>query len=134
MAASERAVGRRLAGTGVEPRKLLAVGGKTLCGVDGEGLPGEHLVSAYTHQTGMVLAQVRRLLADCPEQKQLAYLGKRQEHMAYPAYRAGGLSIGDGAVESGNKLVVEARLKGSGRHWARPPVRPAAGPAQRGVQ
>jgi hypothetical protein len=30
----------------------------------------------------------------------------------------------DGAVESGNKLVVEARLKGSGMHWARPHVDP----------
>ena len=42
--------------------------------------------------------------------------------MNYPAYRALGLPIGDGAVESGNKLVVEARLKGSGMHWARPHV------------
>jgi len=35
-----------------------------------------------------------------------------------------GWPIGDGAVESGNKLVVEARLKGSGMHWARPHVDP----------
>ena len=30
-----------------------------------------------------------------------------------------GYPIGSGAVESANKLVVEARLKGSGMHWAR---------------
>lgn len=71
-----------------------------------------------------VLLEVRRRVADCPEQiaGELAYLEKRQAHMDYPAYRALGLPIGDGAVESGNKLVVEARLKGSGMHWARPHV------------
>ena len=44
--------------------------------------------------------------------------------MQYPAFQAAGWPIGDGAVESGNKLVVEARLKGSGMHWARPHVDP----------
>src|SRR5512137_2183619 len=44
--------------------------------------------------------------------------------MQYPAFLAAGWPIGDGAVESGNKLVVEARLKGSGMHWARPHVDP----------
>jgi hypothetical protein len=44
--------------------------------------------------------------------------------MQYPAFQAAGWPIGDGAVESGNKLVVEARLKGSGMHWARSHVDP----------
>ena len=44
--------------------------------------------------------------------------------MHYPTFLAAGWPIGDGAVESGNKLVVEARLKGSGMHWARPHVDP----------
>jgi len=35
--------------------------------------------------------------------------------------------MGSGAVESGNKLVVEARLKGSGMHWAREHVNPMLG-------
>ena len=30
-------------------------------------------------------------------------------------------------MESGNKLVVEARLKGGGMHWARPHVNPMLG-------
>jgi hypothetical protein len=54
----------------------------------------------------------------------LAYLEKREAQMQYPAFRAAGWPIGDGAVESANKLVVEARLKGSGMHWARPHVDP----------
>jgi len=75
-----------------------------------------------------VLTEVRRLVATRPDQpdlgKELAYLEKRAAHMAYPAFRAAGWPIGDGAVESANKLVVEARLKGSGMHWTRSHVDP----------
>ncbi len=75
-----------------------------------------------------VLAEVRRLKAAQPESAdlatQLAYLEKRVGQMQYPVFLAAGWPIGDGAVESGNKLVVEARLKGSGMHWARPHVDP----------
>lgn len=75
-----------------------------------------------------VLAEVRRLKAAQPESAdlatQLAYLEKRVAQMQYPVFLAAGWPIGDGAVESGNKLVVEARLKGSGMHWARPHVDP----------
>ena len=52
------------------------------------------------------------------------YLAKRGEQIQYPAFRARGYPIGSGAVESANKLVVEARLKGSGMHWARAHVSP----------
>jgi hypothetical protein len=69
-----------------------------------------------------VLAEVRQLAqahANCPEVLEpVAYLEKREAHLQYPAFQAAGWPIGDGAVESGNKLVVEARLKGSGMHWA----------------
>lgn len=54
----------------------------------------------------------------------LAYLKKREQQMQYPAFQAQGWPIGSGIVESGNKLVVEARLKGSGMHWAEPHVNP----------
>ena len=49
----------------------------------------------------------------------LEYLEKRREQIRYAEFRAQGYPIGSGAVESANKLVVEARLKGSGMHWAR---------------
>jgi hypothetical protein len=49
----------------------------------------------------------------------LAYLSKRVGQLQYPCYQAQGWPIGSGMVESANKLVVEARLKGSGMHWAR---------------
>lgn len=78
--------------------------------------------------SSVVLTEVRRLVASRPDlptlSKELAYLEKRAAHMDYPVFRAAGWPIGDGAVESANKLVVEARLKGSGMHWARPHVDP----------
>jgi hypothetical protein len=54
----------------------------------------------------------------------LTYLGKRRAQICYAAFRAAGYPIGSGIVESANKLVVEARLKGSGMRWARHNVNP----------
>jgi hypothetical protein len=48
----------------------------------------------------------------------LAYLEKRREQVAYARFAGCGFPIGSGLVESANKLVVEARLKGAGMHWA----------------
>jgi hypothetical protein len=56
--------------------------------------------------------------------EKLAYLQKREAHMQYPTYLAAGWPIGSGIAESGNKLVVEARLKGPGMHWKRENVNP----------
>ena len=75
-----------------------------------------------------VLAQLRPLQAQHPTQallsEKLAYLEKREVHMQYPTYQQAGWPIGSGMVESANKLVVEARLKGAGMHWSRPHVNP----------
>ena len=54
----------------------------------------------------------------------LEYLEKRREQIRYAEFAAKGYPIGSGMVESANKLVVEARLKGSGMHWARENVNP----------
>jgi hypothetical protein len=74
------------------------------------------------------LAELRLLVESLPQSadstEHLTYLEKREDLMQYPQFQAAGWPIGDGAVESGNKLVVEARLKGSGMHWARPHVNP----------
>jgi hypothetical protein len=55
---------------------------------------------------------------------QLGYFSKRAEQIRYAAFAQQGYPIGSGAVESGNKLVVEARLKGAGMHWAPEHVNP----------
>lgn len=75
-----------------------------------------------------VLSELRTLVQEHPELPELcdslAYLEKREAHMQYPTCLAQGWPMGSGAVESGNKVVVEARLKGAGMHWARANVNP----------
>ncbi len=57
-------------------------------------------------------------------QDDVTYLQKRRELMDYPTYRALGWPIGSGSVESGHKLVMQARLKGPGMHWKPEHVNP----------
>lgn len=54
----------------------------------------------------------------------LTYLEKRRAQITYAEFVAAGYPIGSGIVESTNKQVAEARLKGSGMHWARVNVNP----------
>lgn len=63
------------------------------------------------------------LLATLPESpaRETArhYLEQRHAMLAYARCDAEGWPVGSGAVESANKQVVEARLKGAGMHWSR---------------
>jgi hypothetical protein len=54
----------------------------------------------------------------------IRYLGSRKEQIRYAEFREHGLPIGSGMVESAGKLVVEARMKGSGMHWAKQNLNP----------
>jgi hypothetical protein len=54
----------------------------------------------------------------------LGYLAARREQIAYARFQALGFPIGSGMVESANKPVVEARLKGAGMRWERAHVDP----------
>jgi hypothetical protein len=56
VAAFERALGRWLAASGVDPADAVALDGKTLRGIRGETVPGVHLVAAFAHHAGVVLA------------------------------------------------------------------------------
>jgi len=56
----------------------------------------------------------------------LAYLELRQAQIQYATFAAAGYPIGSGATESANKVVIEARLKGAGMHWAAGHVSPMA--------
>jgi len=100
----------------------------------GEGSePAKNWLDERLHQLkhegpSALLSELAKLKNQKPNmevlQKNHAYLEKREEHMQYPCYRTQGLPIGSGAMESGNKVVVEARLKGAGMHWAIPHVNP----------
>lgn len=105
----------------------------------GEALLGEHTpesqawLSDHLHRlkqdgANELLLEFRQLMQENPGVEaiasNMAYLEKRKEQMQYPRFQAQGWPIGSGIVESGNKLVVEARLKGSGMHWADQHVNP----------
>jgi hypothetical protein len=56
--------------------------------------------------------------------KKERYLSRRREQMRYPVFREAGWPIGSGMVESGHKVVMQARLKGAGMRWERNTVNP----------
>jgi len=114
----------------------LAAAGSAVFGMD---TPAFHAwlarqAHALKHETpDPVLAALRalpiRLASDQLRASQIrdqtiAYLEARLPQLQYAAFLAQGLPIGSGVVESANKVVVEARLKGSGMHWERNNVTP----------
>jgi hypothetical protein len=97
----------------------------------GVGLPRrwlEGVLHRLKHEgPARVLRHLRWLAARYPSatiQTNLAYLEKREGQMQYPSYQAAGWPIGSGSIESANKLVVEARLKGAGMRWQEHNVNP----------
>lgn len=105
----------------------------------GEFLYGEHTAESQAwlkerlHQLKhegpkKLLLELQKLQKKYPQDKLItgnfAYLKKREKQIQYPTFQAQGWPIGSGIVESGNKLVVEARLKGAGMHWAEQHVNP----------
>ena len=77
---------------------------------------------------GLLLRWCDRLPCAVIEQedvhKHLNYFRKRVALMEYPTYRQQGWPIGSGMVESANKVVVQARLKGAGMRWSSTQVNP----------
>ncbi len=59
VAAFEQVLGEWLARTGIKPTAALALDGKTLRGVHGDGVPGVHLVGAYAHGARTMLTHLR---------------------------------------------------------------------------
>lgn len=102
------------------------------CGQAGVQLPDQMLsrcLHVLKHRGPATLARMAaRLPASLAQQKgiegHVEYLQKRTALMQYPQFQAQGWPIGSGIVESANKLVVQARLKGPGMHWERRQVNP----------
>jgi hypothetical protein len=105
----------------------------------GEFLHGEHTPESKTwlekhlHELKhagpkKMLLEFQKLQRKHPQEQtvtgNLAYLKKREKQIQYPIFQSQGWPIGSGIVESGNKLVVEARLKGSRMHWHETHVNP----------
>jgi hypothetical protein len=49
----------------------------------------------------------------------IGYLYRHRGRMTYQAFRAAGYPVGSGTVESGCKVVVQARMTGAGMRWSR---------------
>lgn len=65
-----------------------------------------------------VIASLHRWQRRCPAiGTDVAYLMKRVKMLAYATWRQEHWPIGSGSVESGNRHVMPARLKGAGMHW-----------------
>ena len=47
----------------------------------------------------------------------MEYVTRNQHRMRYPEFRAQGLCVSTGVVESGCKVAIGARLKRGGMHW-----------------
>jgi len=105
----------------------------------GEFLHGEHSMESkvwlekHLHELKhegpkKMLLEFQKLQRKHPQEQvvsgNLAYLRKREGQIQYPTFQSQGWPIGSGIVESANKLVVEARLKGSGMHWHEKHVNP----------
>lgn len=97
----------------------------------GHHVPG-HWLPVLSHQLkhhgpSRVLAHLERL-----EQRwhlpaivdALRYFRKRLPQLQYPHFLEEGWPIGSGMVESANKVVMQARLKGAGMHWEPANVNP----------
>ena len=51
------------------------------------------------------------------KKKLIRYYTANQERMNYGTYRADGLPIGSGPIESAHRTVIQERLKRSGQRW-----------------
>ena len=86
------------------------------------------------HGPADVLERLRSLPATDASEEHLHYLEKREALMQYPTYRAAGWPIGSGMVESGNKVVMQTRLKGAGMRLRTDPCQSDAGFTHRRLQ
>jgi hypothetical protein len=101
-------IGEAILGAGsAEAKTWLAEKSAQLKHKGAEGLLAELEQLQVAHPTNSVVLE------------NLNYLKKRQSQIEYAQFRAEGHPIGSGIVESANKLVVQARLKGAGMHWQR---------------
>jgi hypothetical protein len=110
----------------------LAAAGRASFGAQGEGCAAWLEEQRHELRHGsceQVLAELARLKSAQESSRevirqQVEYFEKRRELIRYAEFERAGYPIGSGSVESANKLVVEARLKQAGMHWAARHVNP----------
>ena len=85
----------------------------------------EMLSTLYEHGGRALLKRLRRSrssrgIPPKPLTELIDYIVPHVSRMDYPSYRADGLSIGSGPIESACKRLVGGRLKGPGMRWNAP--------------
>ena len=105
--------------------------GKVLLGEESALLPLWQSRSEQLLAAGDVSAFVRELMDCLPEvpargkrealeaiNALVSYYRENAQRMKYRLYRAHGLPIGSGAVESAHRHVLQVRMKRAGQHWS----------------
>jgi hypothetical protein len=83
----------------------------------------EHRTLLRNGHWRQVVEELTELAKEFPDhesiQTEIAYLTKHGEagRLKYPTFRAAGLPLGSGAIESGIRRVINLRLKGNGIFW-----------------
>ena len=93
-------------------------------GADGASRWANRMLTILYEHGGRAL--LKRLRKSCHSRKDppeallelIGYVSPNVERMDYPAYRAAGLAIGSGPVESACERLVGGRLKGPGMRWS----------------
>ncbi|HAH86052.1 MAG TPA: ISKra4 family transposase [Armatimonadetes bacterium] len=84
----------------------------------------EHSKRLKERGPGSLLRAIKRRKARSEQEKEAlrleaGYFKKYRKYMNYPKYRAQGMMIGSGQVESACKIIVGQRLKQSGMRWTK---------------
>ncbi len=77
----------------------------------------DRLDELWDGQLATVFEQLQRHARYEAVQQAITYYQHNQNRMRYPDYRARGLQIGSGSIESGCKHVIATRLKQAGMIW-----------------
>lgn len=90
----------------------------------GKRWAGEHSRKLKEKGPGSLLRALKRRKPRNDSEREalrleMGYFGKYKKYMNYPAYRARGMMIGSGPVESACKVMVGQRLKQAGMRWTK---------------
>jgi hypothetical protein len=79
----------------------------------------QHLDLLWEGHVATLIAHLEALSSPkAPVHDALTYFRNHQHRMRYDLYRANGLQVGSGTIESGCKHVISARLKQAGMIWS----------------
>ena len=72
----------------------------------------------FDNQVDLVITDLKQYVSSCPAlQTSITYFENNRTRMLYGKYRADGLMIGSGAIESAGKRIAQGSIKGCGMRW-----------------